>query len=81
MLLKNDTGVAAEWCYEGYIMVSVKACKVMLATILSLLLVVCIAIIYIVITDYNEASTPFIQIESNEVPLGMPEDPGYLNFD
>jgi len=62
-------------------MVSAKACKVMLATTLSLLLLVCVAIIYIVITDYTEGSTPFIQMESNDVPLGVPEDPGYYDFD
>ena len=62
-------------------MVSVKACKVMLATTLSLLLLVCVAILYIVITDYNEANTPFIQIESQEIPLGLPKDPGYYDSD
>jgi len=62
-------------------MVSVKACKVMLATTLSLLFIVCIAILYIVITDYNEANTPFIQIESEVIPLGLPEYPDYFDFD
>ena len=62
-------------------MVSVKACKVMLATTLSLLFIVCIAILYIVITDYNEANTPYIQIESYDVPLGLPEDPGFYDSD
>ena len=62
-------------------MVSVKACKVMLATTLSLLLVVCIAILYLVITDYNKTRTTIIQIESEEVPLGLPEDLGFYDFD
>jgi len=62
-------------------MVSVKACKVMLATTLSLLLLVCAAILYIVITDYSKANTPLVQIESKDVPLGSPEDPGLYDFD
>jgi len=62
-------------------MVSIKACKIMLATILLLLLLVCIAILYIVITDYNETNSQSIQIESKEVPLGLPEDTGYFDFD
>jgi len=62
-------------------MVSVKACKFMLAMTLSLLLIISIAIMVILITDHNEARTPFIQIEPMEVPLGLNEYPGYYNLD
>jgi len=61
--------------------VSARISKIMLATTLSLLLLVCIAILYIVIIDYNEANTPLIKIESEDVPLGLPEYPGHYNFD
>ena len=60
---------------------SVKTSKVMLATTLLLLIIVSFFILYIVITDYNEANPLLFHIESEEIPLGLPDDPVKNYFD
>jgi len=59
----------------------VKTSKIMLATTLTLLLIVSFAILYIMITDQNDAATPYVQIEHSEIPLGLPDDHANCNCD
>ena len=60
---------------------SVKASKIMLTMTLTLLLIVSVAIIYILITDHNKEKITHIQIETYDIPLGLPENPEYYDID